>query len=198
MLIVITSPQISEKATINKEIALWVEMFEKGLEILHLRKPGASVEQYKAYLTALPKQYYSSVMLHDAFELMGEFALRGIHYAERNRPKKVHSKPYQQSASFHQLKQLKEEGHALDYVFISPVFDSISKKGYKEGFDKGVLEETIKKSSYRVMALGGIDAHNCQKALALGCSGVVALGSIWEQEAPVQSFQELLSAVNAS
>ena len=47
-------------------------------------------------------------------------------------------------------------GPGLDYAFLSPVFDSISKEGYKSaGFEKDRLATAIKGSGVSVIALGG-------------------------------------------
>ena len=43
-------------------------------------------------------------------------------------------------------------GPGLDYAFLSPVFDSISKEGYKSaGFEKDRLAAAIKKSGVSVI-----------------------------------------------
>ena len=51
-LIVITTPQFFEG-----EAAAVTSLFQNGLEILHLRKPGASAEEMEYFLRQLPMEY---------------------------------------------------------------------------------------------------------------------------------------------
>ena len=50
-LIVITTPQFFEG-----EAAAVTSLFQNGLEILHLRKPGASAEEMEYFLRQLPME----------------------------------------------------------------------------------------------------------------------------------------------
>ena len=59
------------------------------------------------------------------------------------------------STAFHELSQLQSEYGALDYAFLSPIFDSISKKGYEAAFDHETLAHRVPRSSIPLVALGG-------------------------------------------
>ncbi len=50
-LIVITTPQFFEG-----EAAAVTSLFQNGLEILHLRKPGASAEEMEYFQRQMPKE----------------------------------------------------------------------------------------------------------------------------------------------
>ena len=43
----------------------------------------------------------------------------------------------------------------LDYAFLSPIFDSISKQGYSAAFDLSFLETAIANAKCPILALGG-------------------------------------------
>ena len=58
------------------------------------------------------------------------------------------------SRSCHSLEEV-AESRELDYVFLSPVFDSISKQGYASHFSEEQLRGHV---DARVMALGGVTA----------------------------------------
>ena len=60
-LIVITTPQFFEG-----EAAAVTSLFQNGLEILHLRKPGASAEEMEYFLRQLPMEYTDGIRLHAA------------------------------------------------------------------------------------------------------------------------------------
>ena len=64
---------------------------------------------------------------------------------------------------------------------LSPIFDSISKVGYKSAF----TEEELRKAHHegiineRVMALGGVTFDNIDKVLKMGFGGGMILGDAW-------------------
>ena len=73
-LIVITQPEFFED-----ESAAITSLFDAGLEILHLRKPGASYEDMDKLLRRLPAEYMERIVTHDHFGLASErnLALQG-------------------------------------------------------------------------------------------------------------------------
>lgn len=59
------------------------------------------------------------------------------------------------STSYHSLETVLDlPAHSWDYVFLSPVFNSISKKGYQAGFDDADLK-SVSSSAVPIVALGG-------------------------------------------
>ena len=78
-LIVITQPEFFED-----EAAAITSLFDAGLEILHLRKPGASYEDMDKLLRRLPAEYMERIVTHDHFGLASERNLKGVHLNGRN------------------------------------------------------------------------------------------------------------------
>ena len=76
--IVITSPDF-----LSGEAFFIDKLFRHGLDLLHLRKPGASVEDYRHLLSLIPECWHSRIVLHEHFELTSEFRLHGIHLNRR-------------------------------------------------------------------------------------------------------------------
>ena len=97
-------------------------LFCSGLERLHLRKPHADRESVKVLLDNIAPANYSRIVLHDHFDLAGEFSLGGIHLNQRN-PNPLLSFKGTVSRSCHSISELKEHPD-LDYLFLSPVFPS--------------------------------------------------------------------------
>ncbi len=71
---------------------------------------------------------------------------------------------------------LEESRGAADYVFISPVFDSISKAGYTAAFS---LDELRGKVDSRCIALGGVEPCRLSQVADAGFGGAALLGYIW-------------------
>jgi thiamine-phosphate pyrophosphorylase len=86
-----------------------------------------------------------------------ESAAQGIHYTEKSRPRPP-LPPKDNltiSSAFHDLQQLDVKYGALDYAFLSPIFDSISKAGYQAAFDLNDLTTCIAACNIPLVALGG-------------------------------------------
>jgi len=106
------------------------------------------------------------------------------------------------SASFHNLQDLQSHRRKYDYVFLSSIFDSFSKKNYQSKFDlkevTDILDSFKKRKKYipQVIALGGIEVKNINLVKQAGFAGAAVLGAIWESKDPVQAFLKLKSEIN--
>jgi thiamine-phosphate pyrophosphorylase len=192
---------ISPEQYIADEANYAAQFFELGLQRYHLRKPLWSDYQLEKLLNAVPKVYHPKIVLHSHFQLSNKFGLKGIHLNEENRQHREAFINYPVvSSSFHSFAAIKTEGHFYEYVFLSPVFNSISKKDYKGGFDLKILENELIKlknqdvSAPKIFALGGIDSENIGTTMAMGFSGAAVLGAIWNSDNPVKSFSVLQQA----
>jgi thiamine-phosphate pyrophosphorylase len=192
-LIVITPQQ-----TIANELAWMEKLFKAGLKKLHVRKPGFSKSELQKYISMVPRKYHSRIVIHSHYSLIAQFSLGGIHLTEKSKRKKIPSTydpgKHTLSASFHSTKDIEHSRRRYDYVFLSPVFDSISKKGYKRSFDEKALLHFLAKYK-NIIALGGIDPASVRKAMQMKFRGVATLGYIWEAKDPVKAFQKLRSKI---
>ena len=91
-------------------------------------------------------------------------------------------KPDLVSYSAHGFTEVQHLPFHTDYVFLSPVFDSISKKGYRAGFDDPeILKAFLANSQQKIIALGGINQERIQTCNELGFDGYAMLGHIWNK-----------------
>ncbi|MGS2764952.1 thiamine phosphate synthase [Sinomicrobium sp. M5D2P9] len=191
-LIVITKPETSPDDTPDI-----IRMFQKGLAVLHLRKPEMNRKEMAGFLNNIPEIYHPGIVIHSHYELRRDYHVKGIHLPEGIRengkedietlPDKYRNEGFSVSTSFHSLEILRSYGeHPFNYAFLSPVFDSISKAGYKgRCFD--ISGERI---SFPVIALGGITPGNISDISKTGFSGAAVLGYIWHAKNPVKAFSQ--------
>lgn len=144
---------------------------ENKADLVHLRKPSASLKEMKTLVSKINENYHHRLKLHDHFELLDKFNLGGIHLNRRNPLPYPNSKSI--SISIHSFNEI-EETLIYDYFFISPVFDSISKEGYKSTFDLLELSEKIKGKN--AIALGGVTPKKFPLLRSYGFSGAAMLG----------------------
>lgn len=174
-----------------------IHFFENGLQLLHVRKPGMTEEELKTWLFQFEKIQLNKMILHQHHHLAEAFTVKGIHLKEDFRRKQqdlpqyvadFRKKGFSVSSSFHELEAIEAETTAFDYVFLSPVFSSVSKKGYKGEFFE------IENRSQKVIALGGIEKATIPKAKELGYAGVAVLGAIWTAKNKKEQFFEIFKA----
>jgi len=109
--------------------------------------------------------------------------------------------PWQGSA--HNFAELREMGDR-EIVLLGPIFDSISKHGYKSKFSKEELKVGISEwrrfmgegSKVKLYALGGINAENICELKELGFDGAAILGGVWNCADHIAAFKSILSAIH--
>lgn len=195
-LIVITSP-----AFLPNEGEVIARLFEAGLDLLHLRKPDAGMEDVGRLLREIPARHRQQIVIHDFFSLKEEFGLGGIHLNGRHPAAPVGYKGLK-SRACHSLEEVKAWAGSFDYVLMSPVYDSISKQGYRSGYSREALRRAQAAGiiNEKVVAMGGICRENLAEIRSLGFGGAAILGDIWSRyqtptdtEAVVAHFKGLLS-----
>ena len=184
------------------------ELLTQDLGRLHLRKPGWTAAQLEALIQALPTQFYSRLVLHAYPELVRQYRLGGLHLTERARAaarRRPALLPGQTlSTSFHSLAEISQHRRRYDYVFLSPIFDSLSKAGYASKFDLGDLRRFFLTQTARpghrppVLGLGGIEAQNIGQVQQAGFAGAAVLGAVWQSADPVAAWRQITQASAAS
>lgn len=175
--IVITSPNF-----LQGEATFIPRLFDHGVDLLHLRKPGASMEACRQLLDEIPYEWHNRIVLHSHFELASTYNLHGVHLNHRC-PQAPEGFDKSISCSCHSLEEVELNKPMRNYVFLSPIFDSISKEGYGAAFSPEVLRDAASKQiiDYKVVALGGIEASHINVLKEWHFGGAAFLGDIWNR-----------------
>ncbi|MFT3826638.1 MAG: thiamine phosphate synthase [Chitinophagaceae bacterium] len=178
-LYIITAPQ-----WIANEAVYIASLLEAGEDTIHIRKPGSDREQVSMLIRQIPAQWHNRLVIHQHYELLQEYGLKGVHGNIEGA----------KSRSLHHWQELKTVPAGTDYVFISPVFDSISKAGYRA--NETLLQKPAAQWVFRLIALGGINAANIGRLINDGWDGAAVLGWIWnEPERSLAQYKELQKAI---
>lgn len=170
---------ITPEIQVKDEIETCNLLLNSNLERLHVRKPLASNDSMKDYIGALDQAHLNKVSLHSHHHLVDEFALGGKHFKSME----IVNTNGLVSKSFHCFEHIETEQAPLAYGFLSPVYDSISKVGYKSNLDKQHLKTQLNGfSQFPLYALGGIDCSKIDELKALGFDGAALLGTVWREE----------------
>ena len=189
-IIAITTPNF-----IECEASVIPHLLQLGVDLVHIRKPSATSEQLALLLNSLPTWCYDQLVVHDCLELANKYNLKGVHLNRRN-----HTVPNNfkgsVSMSCHSLEEVEIKKDMADYVFLSPIFNSISKNGYNSAFNKEELHNAMKQGTIdkKVIALGGVSLANIETVKDLGFGGAALLGDIWYRtESP--DFDEYIKSL---
>lgn len=175
-IIIITAP-----AFLPDEAQILSQLLKYGLYRLHLRKPDCTENQMETLIRQIPSTYYSRISLHDHFHLQARYHLGGIHLNSRN-PNIPTGYQGLLSRSCHTIEEAIHYSPLTDYYFLSPIFDSISKRNYYSGFTDVQLRQASKKGiiQNKTIALGGISANKLPYLSSLGFGGAAFMGDIWK------------------
>lgn len=187
------------------ETRLLENLMQDEWDFLHVRKPDYSKDEMINFLELIP-QFHHKIVLHSHYELMRDFEVAGINLnrkglANLSYPDELTSacdmreltvkdgrielfgiQPDLVSYSAHSFGEIQQLSFHTDYVFLSPIFDSISKVDYQSAFnDAEILTAFLKSTHHKIIALGGVDYNRIPICARLGFDGYAMLGDIWKK-----------------
>lgn len=188
-LIVITSPQF-----IGGEASYITSMLQKGIDLVHLRKPESSPHDCAKLLDAIPEELHRRIVIHYHHCLCKDYHLGGMHISPYHMSQTLPRYGGTISRSCHSIDEITSFKSSYDYLFLSPIFNSISKQGYHGAFSALQLQEAQQKGiiDNKVVALGGITANNLSIIKQLGFGGAALLGDVW-QHADTKELDDYLN-----
>ena len=190
-MIVITNPFF-----IEDETQILHSLLEEGLYSLHIRNPHFSEVEMAKFIHQIKLEFRTNLVLHSHHQLAEDLGIERFHFSEKDRkefparfPKPCRFKSESISTSTHSIEDFNSLETKFNYAFLSPVFKSISKENYSP--QKDLFEEIKSRKNHKtkMVALGGIDSGNIQKAFENGFDDVALLGTIWKNENPLKQFK---------
>lgn len=170
---------ITKPNAVDGEDAIIRHLLANGFDIVHLRKPDADICYCRDLLQQLSPSERKRVVIHDYYSLYEEYSLRGFHI---NKNLTSYPVDYQgtRTRSCHSLDEILRYKSECDYLFLSPIFDSISKADYRSKFSHA---ELLKASingviDNKVIALGGVTLDRIAYLHSLCFGGVAMMGAI--------------------
>ena len=195
---------ISSSKTLENEAEIITKLFESGLETFHLRKHKHSTYSMKQLIKKIPAAYHNRIIIHSHHGLARKFKLKGIHLTKSHLKDSVKtwvtikilrfSNPdLEITTSFNNIGQLLEKSnpYKYSYVFLSPVFDSLSSK-FQSGFTEHSLASAMRKTTYKVIARGGVDMDAIAKGHKIGFQGLAFYTAIWKKKDPNAEFNKVI------
>lgn len=178
---------ISYPAAVTNEASIMNALFDEGLEVLHIRKPGVAVNEIKMLIDKIKPIYRHQIALHQQHQLAADVGTKRLHFTEVNRKEmeeeeltKLKVTNHILSTSIHKIEEYYSLSPCFNYTFFGPVFNSISKQGYESTITDD-FNFPVQTTHPKVIAIGGIDATNICKAVDMKFNGVATIGAIWQE-----------------
>lgn len=189
---------ISYPESIENEGKLINELFDDGLQYFHLRKPQVDINKVEYLLNQIESKYYNKIIVHYYFNLASKYNLKGLHFNESTHIQKSKFNISHSSYSAHSTNEILKIDKFYNYIFLSPIFNSISKVDYNSGFNLDDLKEFIDsyKLTEKIIALGGVSYDNISKVKEVGFGGVALLGAVWNSNNPIEEFKKIRDKIN--
>lgn len=167
-------------------------ILDAGWDAVHIRMPGASLKEVKTLIESIAQRYHNRLWLHGHFELINEFNLGGLHLNSRC-PVPPANYAGKLSRACHTIEETMDFGQdgRFSRLTLSPIFDSISKEGYRGKFSEYELLE-IADLMVPVIALGGINPERATDLKKLPFSGYAVLGYLHNAK-DIHELKEKLS-----
>jgi thiamine-phosphate pyrophosphorylase len=197
-LVVITQSQKSDN-----EILAIIQMFEAGLETLHVRKNRFSTKELDDYIKEIPAHFHNRIIIHSHHKLALKYDLKGFHFTSTHikhnyklwwntkmiylrKPHLVKSISHKRIAELYEQQKVK-----TDYCFLGTMFHNISGELYS-GFYPETIKAAIDKSGRKIIARGGVNEKSVELAHQLGFYGIALYGHLWKSTAPFEKYIEFL------
>ncbi|MBR6758354.1 MAG: thiamine phosphate synthase [Bacteroidaceae bacterium] len=171
---------ITQEKIIPQEASIITNIIEAGADRVHIRKPLTPLKDIELLLQSLPPQYHKQIVLHDAHTLASHYNVGGLHLNHRH-PSPPDWWSGDVSRSCHTLHEIERYKKTCNYLFLSPIHNSISKQGYTSQYTPQELLQAHQRGiiDHNVIALGGITIDNINSVLTYGFGGIAMLGYVW-------------------
>ncbi len=172
-------------------------LLQAGLCRIHIRKPSAPAWQVQRLMEEIPRDLRERLSVHYFPELVPQHEPGGAHQSRNHQIPAQHRGI--KSCSCHTLEEVTQALGHYNYLFLSPIFNSLSKKDYVAAFAHDKLSAYLRQCDKKhtgIVALGGIQAANAATARQLGFDGIALLGSLWAHKENTLDIKTTLNNFN--
>jgi thiamine-phosphate pyrophosphorylase len=179
----------------------------KGWVRFHYRKPGVSAELCLRELVQINPALRKKVVLHGSVLQDPWFKTQrekwgGVHWSAKT-PRPTHfALRICEGVGIHSVAQALSLNFVPAYVWLSPIYESVSKPGYTPKWSIDQLSEvlfTLRKQlpQTKIIALGGVGIEQLSEVQRIGFDGAAVLGKLWQSKNPESYLKQLEDAILA-
>ena len=183
------------------------KMFQLGLDILHIRKSNYTKEKLKQFIQKIDLVNHPKIMIHDHYELLADFKLKGIHINRKYRKnfwfnfytlKRIRNK-YKDICISYSADSISQINHLqkknISYIILGRIFSSNTTNRISLNFNKNELIQLNTNSKTPIIALGGIDNFTTHKSILMGFTGIALQSFIWDSINSIENFTQIINII---
>ncbi len=195
---------ITPENNLQEEISLINEMLQRGLPLLHVRKPNLTFNELLFWIDKISYQHLDRLVIHipttvinnnkkvfkQYVDLINSIKAKYWHLSTYNCllvNNYLSELPYL-STSVHNRTEFDQLSTHHKRAFLSPVFNSISKNNYHSTIDWKTEIANWKNPLVKKVALGGITEDKIEQIHQMNFDDFALLGGLWLRENPLKIF----------
>lgn len=191
--------------TLPQQHPLEIELLKKALRFphmwVHVRKPKATFMEMLTYLLQFSEKERQRIVLHQQQQVSLVMGINNLHVPTPLRQAgsypQENTEGLTMSTSTHSWDEFNALSNHFQFAFISPLFPSISKKGY--GHKQQIDSRVERKNRHtEAIALGGIDATKLTYLKDKGFADYALCGAIWHSPNPIDELTKCYEIIHSS
>lgn len=159
---------------------------ETGITV-HIRKPNMTDMDFIKYITVFKNIAKEGFVIHQHYRIAEKHGFKNFHSPTRLREQHLND-PFMfnnlKSTSTHSWNEFNSLEKKYQTAFVSPVYPSISKKGY--GLSNRVDFMGRNNKNIKAVALGGIYSGNIKSIAESDFDTFAVCGAVWESKKPLK------------
>ncbi len=173
-----------------------------GVSIVQLREKSCSTKEFiELALEVKNLLKYTNVplLINDRIDVALAVEADGVHLGQNDMPSELARKILGENAiiglsieNFDQVNKIQMAAN-LNYIGVSPIFETTTKTDTKGAFGIQGLSKIRKMTSLPLVAIGGINEANAESVIAAGADSLAVVSYLCSSKNPEESAKHLLS-----
>lgn len=175
-----------------------------GVTMVQLREKDSTTHQFveEAFIIKkMLKQYDVPLIINDRVDVAMAIDADGIHLGQSDMhwelARKLLGPDKIIGLSIESVDQIDDANQAdIDYIGISPVFTTPTKRELQKGLGLIKTSEIAQKSKHPSVAIGGINTENALEIMQTGVDGISVVSAICSASEPETAARKLITIIN--
>lgn len=171
-----------------------------GVTMIQLREKTRSSRGFYQFAMEVMKRYGNTgvpIIINDRLDIAQAVDAHGVHVGQSDMPAEIAREILGPKKiiglSVETIEQARDANNLdVDYIGISPVFHTPTKKDIKTPLGLDGIQEITSFSRHQIVGIGGINERNAIEVMKAGANGIAVVSAIIGQEDPTLASESLL------